>query len=149
MMEIKGTVHFSISVSDTSTSERFYCDVLGMEMVQRVPSLGMVFLKAGSDFVILVASKTPIKPNPGNEILVHHAFRVDAARYDQCVADLRANNVEILFEEERHTGIFQGRQAYFHDPDRNVIEIIGLEQIGKGVDENTPGYDPFTHAPPT
>jgi hypothetical protein len=35
--------------------------------------------------------------------------------------------VHVIREEERRTGTFQGRSAYFHDPDRNVIEIIDLQ----------------------
>jgi catechol 2,3-dioxygenase-like lactoylglutathione lyase family enzyme len=47
--------------------------------------------------------------------------------------DLGIANVSVLGrlifkEEDRRTGTFQGRSAYFHDPDRNVIEIIDLEK---------------------
>src|ERR1041385_5160250 len=78
MIEIKGIVHFTMPVTDVAASERFYCDILGLEVVQRVPSLGMVFLRAGTDYVVLCHSKTPIDPNPGQDIMVHHAFRIAA-----------------------------------------------------------------------
>lgn len=38
-------------------------------------------------------------------------------------AVLQQNGVEIIDEENRTTGIFTGRQMYFHDPDRNVFEL--------------------------
>ncbi len=149
MIETKGVVHFTISVGDLEKSERFYCDVLGLELVQR-STLGMIFLKAGSDHVILCHSKTPINPNLGNGILVHHAFRVDIDGYDKAVAELRAHNVEILFEEDRNSGVFQGKQVYFHDPDRNVIELNALRRFGTREEVNARPADHrhFTHQPP-
>ena len=132
MIETKGVVHFTISVSDPEKSEIFYRDVLGLETVQIVPPIGMIFMRSGGDFVILTKSKTPVDPNPGAEFLVHHAFRVDVDKYDSAKQHLADHGVEIIFEEERHEGIFHGKQCYFHDPDRNVLEIIGLEKIGEG-----------------
>ena len=149
MIKPTGVVHFTISVSDLDNSQRFYCDVLGLELTQR-SALGMAFLKAGDDHVILCQSKTPIDPNPGNGILVHHAFRVDIDSYDAAVAHLRANGVAILFEEDRESGVFQGRQVYFHDPDRNVIELNALRRVGtrEEVNARPKGHAHFTHAPP-
>ena len=150
MIKPTGLVHFTISVSDVAKSERFYCDLLGFELVQRVDALGMTFLKAGPDHVILCVSKTPIDPNPGKGILVHHAFRVDVDAYDEALADLRAAGVEIIFEEDRHGGVFQGRQVYFHDPDRNVIEINALRRFASKEEVNARPKDRphFTHQPP-
>lgn len=63
---------------------------------------------------------------------MHHAFRVDVDAYEDAKRHLLASGIEIIFEEERREGVFHGRQCYFHDPDRNVLEIIGLEKIGGG-----------------
>lgn len=149
MIATKGVVHFTISVSDLERSERFYCDILGLELVQR-SSLGMIFLKAGDDHVILCHSKTPIDPNPGRGILVHHAFRIDIDAYDGAIAELRANGVDILFEEDRPSGVFQGRQVYIHDPDRNVIELNALRRVGTREEVNARPKDHahFSHQPP-
>jgi catechol 2,3-dioxygenase len=127
MIDIKGIVHFTIPVGDPDRSMAFYRDVLGLEVVQRIPSVGMVFLRAGGDHVILTKSKTPIDPNPGREIFIHHAFRIDVDKYDAVMAELRGKGVDVVFEEDRRDGRFIGRQAYIHDPDRNVIEIIDLQ----------------------
>ena len=149
MIEIKGVVHFTISVSDAEQSEAFYRDIVGLKTVQRVPAVGMVFMTAGSDHVILTSSKTPIDPNPGKEFRIHHAFRVDVDKYDEAIAHLKAYGVEILFEEDRRDGLFLGRQAYFHDPDRNVIEISALEGIGEGYGRDTAkDKSPFSKDPP-
>ena len=151
MIETKGIVHFTISVTDPDRSEAFYRNVLGLETVQKVPPVGMVFMRSGSDFVILTKSKTPIDPNPGDEFMVHHAFRVDVDRYEDAKRHLADCGVEIIFEEERHEGVFHGRQCYFHDPDRNVLEIIGLEKIGEGFGESalSDDFSPFSKPPGT
>jgi hypothetical protein len=42
--------------------------------------------------------------------------------------------------------VFHGKQCYFHDPDRNVLEIIGLEKIGDGFapEKLADGLSPFS-----
>ena len=149
MIEPKGVVHFTISVSDIERSEAFYRDIVGLKTVQRVPAIGMTFMTAGNDHIILTKSKTPIDPNPGNDFLIHHAFRIDVDKYDAAIAHLKENGVEVIFEEDRRDGIFIGRQAYFHDPDRNVLEVSALEEIGAGYGMDTaPDLMPFSkHTP--
>jgi glyoxylase I family protein len=132
MIKTRGIAHFTIPVRDTARAEAFYRDVLGCEVIQRVPRPAMVFLKTGEDFVVLTESKGPIGSPPEDCHHVHHAFVVDEAGYDDQLAYLRSKGVEILFEEDRHEGIFQGRQTYFRDPDGNVLEIVGLRNRVKG-----------------
>lgn len=146
MIETTGVVHFTIAVSDPDRSEAFYRDVLGLETVQKVPPVGMVFMRSGADFVILTRSKTPVNPNPDDDFFIHHAFRVDVDKYEEAKQHLADHGVGIIFEEERHEGVFHGKQCYFHDPDRNVLEIIGLEKIGDGFapDKLTEGFSPFS-----
>ena len=122
-IEPRGVVHFSIAVSDLEASSRFYTEVLGLKQIFYARDFKMVFLTAGKDHVILCKSETPIQPNPAGQRRVHHAFAVDPAAYDSAKAVLQQNGVEIIDEENRTTGIFTGRQMYFHDPDRNVLEL--------------------------
>lgn len=149
MIETKGIVHFTIPVTDYEKSEAFYREILGLETVQIIPPIGMVFMRSGADYVILTRSKTPVEPNPGDEFFVHHAFRVDVDKYESSKQHLIDQGVEIIFEEERHEGVFHGKQCYFHDPDRNVLEIIGLEKIGDGfAPENLDkDFSPFSSDP--
>ena len=149
MIETTGVVHFTIPVTDPDRSEVFYQEVLGLETVQKVPQIGMVFMRSGTDHVILTRSKTPIDPNPGKEFLVHHAFRVDVDAYEDAKTHLSTHGVEIIFEEERREGVFIGKQCYFHDPDRNVLEIIGLEKIGEGYGAAVQDveFQPFSRKP--
>ncbi len=131
MIETTGVVHFTIPVSDLDRSEAFYRDILGLETVARAPEpANLLFMKSGADYVVFAKSKTPIDPNPGDERFVHHAFGIDIGKYDDARAFLDEKGVRIIHEEERVDGVFQGKQAHFHDPDRNVIEIIALERHG-------------------
>ena len=130
MIHTQGIVHFTIAVSNIEVSERFYCELLGLTVVRRIPTDGMVFMRCAKDYLVLAKSKTAINPNPGNEVLIHHAFRVSLEHYTESIAFLQAQGVEIIHEEDRREGVFIGRQAYFHDPDRNVLEIIALERAG-------------------
>jgi catechol 2,3-dioxygenase-like lactoylglutathione lyase family enzyme len=124
MLKTQGVVHFTIPVKDLDRAERFYTEVMGMERLRRTGH--MVFMRAGTDCFVLAYSENPIDPNPGDAHEIHHAFRVSAAEYDRAKTYLAERGVRIFKEEERHSGTFHGRSAYFHDPDRNVLEIIDL-----------------------
>lgn len=88
----------------------------------------MVFLRCGKDNVILTSSPGPLNvADDDGDILLHTAFAVDTDQFDASVAELQKHGVKVVLEEEREAGVFVGRSAYFHDPDRNVLEIIDLE----------------------
>jgi catechol 2,3-dioxygenase-like lactoylglutathione lyase family enzyme len=130
MLNLKGLVHFTIPVSDGRRSEEFYTKILGMELIFRTPpalGIGMVFLRCGKDYLILTDSKTPLNVADDDNILLHHAFAVDSDQFDAAVAELEKNGVRVIERDERDQGVFVGRSAYFHDPDRNVLEIIDLQ----------------------
>jgi glyoxylase I family protein len=124
MLKIQGVVHFTIPVKDLDRSERFYTEIMGMQRLRR--NSHMVFMRAGEDCFVLTRSDKPIDPNAGDAHDIHHAFRVTAQDYDEAKAFLARRGIRIFKEEDRRSGTFQGRSAYFHDPDRNVLEIIDL-----------------------
>ena len=125
MLKTGGVLHFTIPVKDLDRSEKFYTEVLGMEKIRRTGH--MVFLRAaGKDNFVLTFSEKPIDPNPGDKHEIHSAFRLTAQEYDRAKEFLAGRGIKIFKEEDRRAGTFQGRSAYFHDPDRNVIEIMHL-----------------------
>jgi glyoxylase I family protein len=131
MIEPRSVVHFSIAVSDLERSRKFYTEVLGLKLVQNALAGGMVFLKAGDDHVILARSDAPLARNPKDSRRAHHAFKVDADKYDDAKAFLASKGVEVFEEEDRKTGVFVGRQFYIHDPDGTVIEFTEWDGTSK------------------
>jgi catechol 2,3-dioxygenase-like lactoylglutathione lyase family enzyme len=131
MIEPRSVVHFSIAVSDLDVSRRFYTEVLGLKHVQTSLNLGLVFLMAGSDYVLLAKSDTPIERSAKDARRAHHAFKVDADKYEEAKALLAAKGVEVFEEEDRKTGVFVGRQFYIRDPDGTVIEFTEWDGVSK------------------
>lgn len=125
MIKTEGVLHFTIPVKQLDRSEKFYTEILGMERVRRTDH--MVFLSAaGKDSFVLTYSEKPIDPNPEGRHEIHTAFRLAPEEYDRAKVFLAQKGIKIFKEEDRRTGTFRGRSAYFLDPDHNVIEIMHL-----------------------
>jgi catechol 2,3-dioxygenase-like lactoylglutathione lyase family enzyme len=133
MIEPRSVVHFSIAVSDLEASRKFYTEILGLTHIQTAPGIGLVFLRAGDDHVILAKSDGALQRNAKDSRRAHHAFKVDADKYEAAKAFLAAKGVNVFEEENRETGVFVGRQFYIHDPDGTVIEFSdwdGTSRLG-------------------
>ncbi len=124
MLKTEGVLHFTIPVKDLDRSEKFYTDILGFKKIGRTERI--VFLCAGGDYFNLTYSENPVAPNVGDKHEIHSAFRMTPQAYDEALRTLPAKGIEIFKQEERRSGVFVGRSAYIHDPDRNVIEFIDL-----------------------
>jgi catechol 2,3-dioxygenase-like lactoylglutathione lyase family enzyme len=86
---------------------------------------------AGSDYVLLAKSDTRIEQSAKDARRAHHAFKVDADKYEEAKALLAAKGVEVFEEEDRKTGVFVGRQFYIRDPDGTVIEFTEWDGVSK------------------
>ena len=122
MIKMKGLTHFTIPVKDLKRSKKFYCETLGFDFVRENPH--MVFCKCEDDYFVLTHSEKPIDPNPDDRHEIHTAFYVDSDEYDRALKFLDEQGIRVFKTEERESGAtFTGRSAYFHDPDRNVLEL--------------------------
>jgi len=127
MIKMKGLTHFTIPVKDLKKSKEFYCETLGFDLVRENPH--MVFCKCQDDYFVLTYSENAVDPNPGDSHDIHTAFYVDADEYDRALVYLKENDIRVFKDEERHgDATFTGRSAYFHDPDRNVIELLDSDK---------------------
>jgi catechol 2,3-dioxygenase-like lactoylglutathione lyase family enzyme len=125
MTEIKGIAHFSIPVSDVDKSTKFYTEIVGCKLLSALPDKRITFLDAGGVCVLLIKRSPPINKEPLEmSDGVHHAFMIDATEYQSALDALRANGVEIFFEEDRRGGTIDGPRAYFRDPDGTALEFI-------------------------
>ena len=123
MIEPRSVVHFSIPVSDLDASRKFYSEILGLKFVHHAPEIGMVFLRAGEDHVILAKVDAPLQRSAKDRRRAHHAFKIDPDKYEDAKAFLASKGVEVFEEEDRKKGVFVGRQFYIHDLDGSVIEF--------------------------
>ena len=126
MVAIQSVVHFSIPVSDVARSTRFYTEIVGCRHLATVAQGTMAFLDAAGTCLILVKREPPINRAQEDHGGVHHSFAVAHEEYAAALDHLRANDVEITFEEDRQGGVVNGPRAYFHDPDGTVLEFIDL-----------------------
>ena len=124
MLKTEGVLHFTIPVKDLDRSEKFYTEILGMEKIRR--NNHMVFMRSGTNCFVLTYSENEVNPNRDMAHDIHHAFIVSREEYDRAKQFLPSSGVHIFKEEDRRHGTFRGRSAYFHDPDRNVIELDEL-----------------------
>jgi glyoxylase I family protein len=125
MPTIKGVAHFSIPVSDPDRSIEFYTKVVGCKLLRAQPDKKITFLDAGGVCLLLIKRPAPIQKGPPEmSDGVHHAFMLDAGEYQAAVNGLRAQGVEVFFEEDRRGGVIDGPRAYFRDPDGTALEFI-------------------------
>lgn len=130
MVEITGVAHFAIPVSDPDRSTRFYTEIVGCKFLSALPDQSMTFLDAGGVCLLLIKRPPPIVREPEYSDGVHHAFMVTASDYQAALDNLRANGVEIFFEEDRRKGVIRGPRAYFRDPDGTALEYINRTGYG-------------------
>ena len=131
MIKMKGLTHFTIPVKDLQRAKTFYCDTLGFDLVRENPH--MIFCRCQDDYFVLTYSENPVDPNPGEKHDIHTAFYVDSDEYDRALNFLAENGIRVFKNEERHgDATFTGRSAYFHDPDRNVLELHDSDKGNPG-----------------
>lgn len=114
-MLVRDLHHVSINVADVERSTAFYVDVLGMEPLPR-PDFGFAGAWlgfGGGRQVHLIEAAVP--EDRGQ----HFAFQVDDI--DAAVAALRASGTDVRGPVP--VGDTSARQAFFHDPDGNRLEL--------------------------
>ena len=114
-MLVRDLHHVSINVADVERAAAFYVDVLGMDRLPR-PDFGFAgaWLGFGGDRQVhLIEAAVP--EDRGQ----HFAFQVDDI--DAVVATLRASGTEV--RGPMPVGSTPARQAFFHDPDGNRLEL--------------------------
>ncbi len=105
--------HVSINVSDLDRALGFYVDVLGLSTLPR-PDLAVdgAWLAAGDGREIhLIVADVP------GDLGQHFAFLVDDI--DASCAELRGRDIDVAGPFPIGTA----RQAFFHDPDGNRLEL--------------------------
>jgi glyoxylase I family protein len=122
---ITGLDHLLLHVRGMAKAERFYCDVLGCSVSNRMPRHAMTELRAGSSSVVLVDTNDPNGAwalegtHPGRN-LDHFALATEPCDELAMRGWLAAHGVKI--EEERSD---DGELSFYvRDPSGNLVELL-------------------------
>jgi len=113
--------HVVLYVADVATSEHFYCEVLGCEVVRRNPAANLTHLSAGRSLIDLL----PRPDGAAGANVDHVALQISPFEPDALVAHLRGHGVEPTEVRDRFGAGGTGPSLTFTDPDGNTIELKG------------------------
>ncbi|HEX7242918.1 MAG TPA: VOC family protein [Longimicrobiaceae bacterium] len=128
-MEVRGVLETCLYAPDLEAAERFYADVIGLEVHVRVEGRH-VFFRCGAGMLLLfqpertATEQTHVGGSPvpvhGARGAGHVAFAVPAAGLDAWRARLERLGVSVESEVEWPRG---GRSLYLRDPAGNSVEL--------------------------
>jgi len=113
-----------IYVTDLQATKEFYTVKLHLPLISFVEGRHVFFRAGESVLLCFVAAKTLQEkelPPHGASGPVHFAFEVERNEYDKTVREVKEAGIEILHE---HNWGAHHRSFYFHDPDKNLLEVI-------------------------
>jgi catechol-2,3-dioxygenase len=118
----QGLDHVAIAVTDLEGSQRFYEQVLGLERMHEEWEMPIVLAANGTGLALfdrdVHPSSTPDDIEPPAVRILHIAFRLDRAGFDDARAALTDRGGEVRFSDH---GI--SHSLYFDDPDGHQIEL--------------------------
>ena len=123
-MKISRIKETCIYVSDLQRTKTFYAEGLGLPVISMVPDRHIFFRAGESVLLCFITSQTENEkelPPHGARGSIHFAFETDAEAYASALQQLKAAGITILHEHTWKAGL---RSFYFHDPDKNLVEII-------------------------
>ena len=114
----------AIYAGDLDAAERFYRDVLGLEIISRMENRGIAFRCGETVLLVFDPERTRVPdagvPTHGASGEGHIAFVIEDSELDPWRARLMSFGVAIEPEVAWPSG---GRSLYFRDPARNVVEL--------------------------
>jgi catechol-2,3-dioxygenase len=122
MARIQKVSHVVLNVSDPAASAEWYSDVLGMEVMSSMESMGMVFLSFGTQDHDIALIKGPEGADLGSPGLSHTALMVDGGEEElrAIYQRVKASGAKVEFLADHKLT----KSFYFLDPDGNRLEIF-------------------------
>jgi glyoxylase I family protein len=133
MFEIQDLNHVNIVVADLEASRHFYCDILGMEAIERISDFtfpGGWFRKNSAEIHVIredIATHAPgdasypVADSTEKELSFSRHFSLVIDDTDKLVEQLEKYQVPIAYGPvERQGGLVQ---TYCYDPDGHLIEF--------------------------
>ena len=122
----EGLDHVAIGVEDVERSRRFYAEALGFDRTHEEWDVPLMMSAAGTGIAIFSKeqhpSPTPDDLEPPAIRILHIAFRVDRAGFDEARATLEQEGVTTRFMDHGLT-----HSIYFRDPDGHLLELTTYE----------------------
>ncbi len=113
-----------IYVTDLQATKEFYSYKLELPLISLVKDRH-VFFKAGDSVLLCFVADKTVKetelPPHGASGSVHFAFEVSRNDYDAALQKVQSAGIQILHQ---HVWKESHRSFYFHDPDKNLVEVI-------------------------
>ena len=125
-----GMRHVALNVSDVAACERFYVDLLGMQVEWR-PDDDNVYLTSGHDNLALHRIANPAGPDDVQRLDHVGFFITTPEQVDDWYDFLVANDVVIVAEPRTHRD--GARSFYCRDPEGVVVQVIYHPPIAAGV----------------
>lgn len=127
MIKIKALNHLVLFVSDVSKSEKFYCEILGFKVRERLGKDAVFLHASGSDnhhdLGLIYAGDQAAKLTSGPRIgLYHSAWEVGSIE-DLKLASQTLARIGVLAGESEHGNSLS---LYAKDPDGNEFEIFWM-----------------------
>jgi glyoxylase I family protein len=131
-LAVTGIDHLVLRCRDLAAMERFYTEVLGLEVARRQDRIGLVQLRAGAQLVDLIDAggmlgqdAAPPGPGPAGRNLDHLCFTIADFDLAQVTAHLEAHGVKVGESGRRFGAKGIGVSLYFTDPEGNGLELRG------------------------
>ena len=129
-MRVSGVLETCLYATDLEAAERFYADVIGLELYSREPGRHVFFRCGAAMFLIFDPRRTsePAARSPGSIVVPPHgadgaghvAFQVDEAALPAWLARLADAGISIDAKVDWPGG---GRSVYLRDPAGNSVEL--------------------------
>lgn len=121
MFPITGVYEVAIRVSDLPRAERFYCEVLELEVGLRDTTRNWTFLRAGGFAGMIV-----LQEDKGEWPTQHFAFTIEPSDIERSVALLKERGVEM--DGPHFHAWMPATSIYFSDPDGHQLELCAIGQ---------------------
>src|SRR5580704_8401258 len=130
-LRVRGVDHLVLRVKDPAAMERFYVEVLGLEVERRQDQIGMVQLRAGAQLIDLVAVDGMLgkaggaAPSDTGRNLDHFCLNLETFDLAEVIDHLEAHGVTVGESGRRYGAGGFGVSLYLTDPEGNGLELRG------------------------
>ena len=142
-IKIEGVTHWSIPVNNLEESEKFYGELLGLDLLGHLGNSIMTCFNVGDHNILLCEVEEPMEADPSVDVRVHHSFTVSPETFEKACKVFKDENVQVVGLTYRARGVFCGREMYFLDPSGNRLELRDPTWVG-GMAE--PSYEELVNA---